>query len=195
MNLFDWFIVAVFVLSVLVAVAQGFFFEIFSLGGMVLGYLLAAWEYGLVAPWYEPYVKSQAIANACGFMTIFFCVVIVSGIAGKVTRWALKEAGLSWVDRMLGAAFGLVRGIVLVTVVVLAVTTFSAESPWLRGSQLSGYFLLGGRLASWLAPEELRTKFKEGVEALRQHKIDVSSPGTAPGTKTGGEGKAGDTKH
>ena len=194
MNGFDWVIVAIFVLSVLLAVAQGFFFEAFSLGGMVLGYLLAAWEYRLLAAWYEPYVKSEALANACGFMTIFFIVVVLSGIAGKVTRWMMKEAGLSWVDRMLGAAFGLLRGMVMVTVMVVAATSFSPESQWLKGSQLSGYFVVGGRFAAWLAPEELRTKFKEGVEALRQHRMDVSSPGGTPGQQTAAPAKDGETK-
>lgn len=195
MNGFDWVIVAVFVLSVLVAVAQGFFYEAFSLGGMVLGYLLAAWEYGRIAPWYEPYVKSPSIANACGFLTIFFMVAVLAGIAGRVTRWAMKEVGLSWVDRMLGAAFGLVRGIVLVTVLVLAFTSFAPDSAWLKGSQLSGYFLLSGKLATWLAPDELRVKFKEGVESLRQHKIEVPSPGGAPGQQQGPPAKSGDAKH
>ena len=85
----DWVIVAVLALSVLVAAAQGFFFEVFSLAGTIFGYILAAWEYWRLAPWFEQYVKSTAAANAAGFITIFVSVMIIASIAGKITRWAM----------------------------------------------------------------------------------------------------------
>jgi len=46
MNAVDWIILAVILLSVFLAAMQGFFFEIFSLAGTIIGYLLAAWGYG-----------------------------------------------------------------------------------------------------------------------------------------------------
>src|SRR5437899_9929464 len=124
----EWIIVAVIAISVLVAAAQGFFFEVFSLAGAIFGYILAAWEYGRLAPWFEQFVKSPAIANSAGFITIFVSVMIIASIAGKVTRWVMHEVGLRWVDRLLGAAFGLVRGIVVVTVAVMAMAAFSPVS-------------------------------------------------------------------
>src|SRR5206468_10486327 len=124
MSPIDWIIIAVLALSVLVAAAQGFFFEVFSLAGAIFGYILAAWEYWRIAPWFEQYVKSPAAANAAGFLTIFVSVMVLASIAGKVVRWALHEVGLRWVDRLLGAAFGLVRGIVLVTVAIMMMAAF-----------------------------------------------------------------------
>lgn len=172
----DWIIVVVIALSVLLAVAQGFFFEMFSLGGAVLGYLLAAWQYEALAPWFEPHVKSAAVANAAAFFVIFTGVMLVAGAAGKITRWMMKEVGLRWVDRVLGGAFGLIRGIVVVTVAVLALATFVPESRVLERSAMSRYFLVTGKAVSWLAPAEMRQKFQEGVALLRKNRMEALAP-------------------
>ena len=168
MNGLDWAILGVMLASVLLAAAHGFFFEIFSLAGAVLGYLLAAWGYGHIAPWFLPYVKSPAIADLSGFLTIFFAAVLVAGIIARIVRKLIRAVGLRWIDRFLGGAFGLVRGLVIVTAGVLALTAFAPDSPQLAGSQLAGYFQLAGGGASWLAPSAVRQRFHEGVARLRK---------------------------
>ncbi len=164
----DWAILGVIVLSTLLAAAQGFFVEIFSLAGVVVGYLVAAWGHHRVGLWFAPYVKTEAIADLAGFLTILFAVMIFAGIAGRIARWALQEVGLRWVDRLLGAAFGLVRGLVFVSAVLLALAAFAPGTRLLRDSQFAGYFLVAGRAASWLAPAEVRRKFREGLDVLRK---------------------------
>ena len=59
MNWMDWLIAAVLVLSALQAAAQGFVFELFSLAGTVLGYLMAAWGYHSAAVYLAPYLKND----------------------------------------------------------------------------------------------------------------------------------------
>jgi membrane protein required for colicin V production len=168
MNALDWVILVILMLSALVAAAQGFFFEILSLGGAVAGFLLAAWGCAKVAPWFLPYVKSQPFAELAGFLTIFFATVVLAGAIARIVRWMVHEAGFRWVDRSLGAAFGFVRGAVIVTAGVLAITAFAPESQELAGSQLAGFFVAAGHGASWLAPYDIRQKFREGVSKLRQ---------------------------
>ena len=163
----DWVIIAVLFISVLVAAAQGFFVEIFSLGGAVLAYLLAVWEYWRLAPWFAPYVKSEALANAAGFATIFVCVAVLSGAVGRIARWVFREVGLSWLDRLLGAAFGLIRGVLMVAVMVMALATFVPQSAALRDSALSGYFLVAGHALKWIAPSAIQQKFQQGVALVR----------------------------
>lgn len=168
MNGLDWAILGIMLLSVWLAAIHGFVLEVFSLAGTVIGFLLAAWSYWRMAPWFAPYVKSPAIANLAAFLTVFCAVVIVSGIIARIIRKAIRAVGLRWVDRFLGGAFGLVRGVVIATVAVMAITAFAPESPQLAGSQLAGYFHLAGSGASWLAPSSMRQQFREGVAKLRQ---------------------------
>jgi membrane protein required for colicin V production len=180
----DWIIIAVLLVSVLLAASQGFFFEMFSLGGAVVGYLLAAWQYEKLAPWFEPHVKSAAVANAAGFFVIFTGVMILAGAAGRITRWMMKEVGLRLVDRVLGGAFGLVRGVVVVTVAVLALATFIPESKVLERSELSRYFIVTGKAVSWMAPAEMRQKFEDGMVLLRKHRMEALAPAQPVDAKT-----------
>jgi membrane protein required for colicin V production len=167
MNGLDWAIVVVLVLSVLLAAAQGFLHEVISLVGVVVGYLLAAWEYWRLAPRLAPYVKSDAVAESAAFLAVFFAVVIAAGIIGRIARWLAKEAGLIWADRLLGAVFGLVRGSAIVAVLVLALAAFAPGSQMLGRSAMGGYFLVAARGMSWLAPATLRQKLRQGAAAMR----------------------------
>ncbi len=183
MNGLDWIIVVLMFLSVLLAAAHGFFFEIFSLAGAAGGFLLAAWEYQAMALWFLPYVKSPAFADLAGFLTIFFVVVLLGGTLARIARWAMQEAGLRWVDRLLGGAFGLVRGVIIATAAIMAMTAFTPESPELASSELAGYFQVAGRGASWLTPSVVRQRFHDGVYKLRQGVWHMQTPPAKPETK------------
>jgi membrane protein required for colicin V production len=168
MTLVDWAIVAAIVLSVAVAAAQGFAYEVFSLAGVVVGYLVAAWEYHRVAAWYGPFVKSDWVGNVAGFLTVFFLIVALAGIVAKLARAGVKEVGLRWFDRVLGGAFGLVRGALLVMVMLVVAGSWAPDAPWLANSRLAPYILVMGRAAVWLAPSEVRLQFREGMKQLQQ---------------------------
>lgn len=166
MNWADIAIVVVILLSVLLAAAQGFFFEIFSLAGTVVGYLLAAWGYTRVAPLIEPYVKTPWVANIAGFLVIFLVVTLLASVIGRVMRATMKEVGLRWFDRILGALFGFARGILVVMVIALALASFVPQSPALANSRLAPYLLVVARAAVWLAPTQVRMQFRAGMDAL-----------------------------
>ena len=68
MNALDWIILVIMLFSALLAAAQGFFFEIICLAGAVVGFLLAAWGYGRLSPWFVQYVKLPAFADLAGWL-------------------------------------------------------------------------------------------------------------------------------
>jgi membrane protein required for colicin V production len=112
------------------------------------------------------------VAEIGAFLLIFIAVAVMAGMAGRITRWALKEAGLRWFDRLLGAAFGLLRGVLVVGVIVLALASFTPGMRLLAGSSLGPYFVVVARGASWAAPAGVRTRFQQGMESLR----DIARP-------------------
>ena len=164
----DWIIVIVIAVSVLQAAVSGFFHEAFGIAGLILGYLLAAWNYERLAARYAPYLKSMWLGEIAAFLVIFLAVALVAGLAGRVVRHIVKEAGLSFVDRILGGALGLLRGILMVAVVLMSMAAFTPTSRWLEGSQLAPYFLVVGRAAIWVAPSELRSRFYQGLDLLHR---------------------------
>src|SRR5271167_3536721 len=95
MSMADWIIIAFLLFSVVGAAAEGFFHEAFGLAGLVVGYLLAAWQYRRVADWFAPHLKSLWVGEIAGFLIIFFAVLIVAGFAGRTARWTMRKAGLN----------------------------------------------------------------------------------------------------
>lgn len=167
MNVADWIIVAVIAISAMHAAAEGFFQEAFHLGGLIVGYLLAAWQYERLGMVLGVYLKSPWVADSAAFLIIFFAVTIAFGIAGRTARWAMKASGLRLVDRFLGAALGVLRGALIVAFVLVGMTSFTPSAKWLEGSQLAPYFQAVGRAAIWVAPAELRARFYQGLDLLR----------------------------
>jgi membrane protein required for colicin V production len=167
MNALDYCIAGVLVLSTLVAAAHGFFFEVFSFAGAIAGYVLAAWQYGRLAPHLLPLVKAEWVADLASFLIVFFVVLLLASMIGRIARWGVTAVGLRWFDRILGAAFGLMRGVLVVTVVLLGMAVFAPNSGLLVNSQAAPYFLLMGRAAVWVAPARVREQFYSGLATLR----------------------------
>jgi membrane protein required for colicin V production len=168
MSIADWIILGFLAFSMTAAAIEGFFHEAFMLAGLVVGYLLAAWQYRRLADWFAPHLKSPWFGEIAAFLIIFFAVLIVAGLGGRIARWAMKEAGLSTIDRIMGATLGLLKGVLVVAIVLTAMTAFAPAAKWLAGSEFAPYFLVGGRAAIWVAPPELRQRFYQGLDYLRQ---------------------------
>jgi len=180
MGVADWIILAFIAFSVITAAVEGFFHEAFVLAGLVVGYLMAAWQYRRLADWFAPHLKSLWLGEIAGFLLVFFVVLIAASSIGRLARWTIKEVGLKSIDRALGTVLGLVRGCLVVAVVLVAMATFAPAARWLGGSQLAPYFLVVGRAAIWVAPSELRHRFYEGLDYLRQAHFATPAQPSAP---------------
>jgi membrane protein required for colicin V production len=164
----DWIILGLIALNVVSAAIQGFFAEALTLAGLVVGYIVAAWQYERPAEWLGTFLKSQWLCDILGFLIIFFAIVLLFGLAGRVARWVMKEAGLSGFDRFLGGILGLLKGGLMVAVILMGLTAFTPTSNMLKNSQLAPYFLVVGRAAIWLAPSPLRARFYQGLDLLHR---------------------------
>jgi len=168
MSLADWMICALLMVNVVAAAMQGFFSEALTTGGLIVGYVVAAWQYRSLAEWFERFFTNPWLAEILGFLLIFFAIVVLFGITAKVARWIMKEAGLSGFDRFLGGLLGLLKGGLMVAVILMGMTAFQPASRLLQSSSLAPYFLVVGRAAIWLAPTELRTRFYQGLDLIHQ---------------------------
>jgi membrane protein required for colicin V production len=172
----DWLIVVVIVLNVVFAAMHGFFAEMLSMAGLVVGYVVAAWQYQRLAGWLLTFLNSELMSEIFGFLIIFFAILILFSIAGRIARKLMKEAGLSGFDRFLGALLGMVKGAFAVAVVLMGMTAFTPTSSMLEKSELAPYFLVVGRAAMWVAPSELRAKFDQGLDFLHRAPKDLTGP-------------------
>jgi membrane protein required for colicin V production len=176
-NWLDVLIGAVLVLSFAGALWNGLSREVVRLFALVGGILGGMWWYNRLAPHLKPLVDDEHFAAFAAFLLI----VLGSLLAGAVVAWflgkILRWTGLRWFDRLLGGAFGLVRGLLLAAALVLAVIAFqptAGSAEGVAGSRLAPWVLYGAYAAATAAPAELRTKFQRGFERVREVWIETS---------------------
>lgn len=133
----DWGLLAVLLFSLALGAWRGLVFEVLSLMGWVLAFVVARWfAVGLGAwlPWGEAQAPWRPVV---GFVLLFIVVVFACGLLAALASRLMKAAGLRPADRALGALFGAARGIVLLLVLVWATgfTPIPAEA-WWRESRL-----------------------------------------------------------
>lgn len=167
MNWFDLLILVLLLVSIVRAFMQGLLVEIFSLAGVVLGFLIAGAYYGQVVPWLKRWIASEEVSALVAFLVIALGTMILAGLVGRFLRGTVHHIGLGFLDRILGAGFGLVRGFVLVTIVVIALAAFLPTADWLKNSKFVPWFLTAAHGGSHMTPFELGEKIREGIQLLR----------------------------
>ncbi len=155
MTALDVALVAVVALSVIVGLWRGLVRSLVSLVAWIAAALLAIRWGPTVAATLAGWQFPAQLAPIVGLLLVFLGVVIVGAACGYLVARLLHAVGLGVADRLLGAAFGLVRGVLLLAVFAL-IAGFTAlpRSDWWQNSvvapQLAGIVL---SLAPYLPPQ------------------------------------------
>lgn len=176
MTAIDVAIVVVVIISVASAARAGLIVEVCSLAGLILGLLLASWDYQKLTPWVGSWIHSAPLAQAVAFLFIAIAVMIGAALVGKIIRWSVQSIGLGWADRIAGAAFGLIKGCALVTIVVMVVAAFWPGATWMRRSRLAPGFLEMAHRVAVIAPADLEHRIRDGVVDLRKDQPQWMKP-------------------
>lgn len=176
MTMFDWILVAIIAYSTILAFVRGFLRELFALIGLVAGILLAAWNYGRFAVWLGRLIATPATAQIVAFLVILIAVAVAATLLGKALHSTAHAIGLGFFDRLLGAAFGFVRGCLIGVVVLMAAAAFLPQSGWAKNSRLSFYFLDGAHAVSFVVPQDLRQQILDGAAQLKHNAPDWIKP-------------------
>ena len=128
----DWTLLAVLALSVVVGLWRGLVFELMSLVGWVVAYVAAQLYSAQVAPHLPIGLPGSALNLGAGFALTFIGVLIGWTLLARLVRLLVHATPLTLVDRSLGAAFGLVRGAVLLlaAATLVALTPAAQSQPW-----------------------------------------------------------------
>jgi membrane protein required for colicin V production len=136
----------------------------------ILALLGGLWFYGTAGSFFLPHVSSKALANCIGFFLIFCALIALGALVGRLLAWMFKWVGLSWLDRLMGAAFGAVRGLILAIVVVMALLAFSSAPPprSVVHSRIAPYVIDAARAVVAFAPRELKDEFHRSYEKVKK---------------------------
>ncbi len=126
----DWILLAVLGLSALLGVWRGLVHEVLSLVGWVAAFYVSQIYAPKAAAWLPMEGSSQMLRYAAGFVAVFVAVLVATVLVSWIVKQLVSAVGLGPLDRLLGSAFGLLRGLVI----LLAVTVVVGMTP-LRESQ------------------------------------------------------------
>jgi len=167
----DLLLALVIASSVLAGFASGFARAGVGFAAMIFGMFAGFWFYGIVAAYVIDYVSSPALANLIGFFVILVGVMLVGAIVGRILAKFFKWVGLSWLDRLLGGAFGLLRGFVIAAAMVTVLLAFSPSPPprSVVDSKILPYVINVSDVLAALTPREIKDSFystKDKVKAV-----------------------------
>ncbi len=169
MNWLDVVLGIIILISVISGIKKGLARTAIGLGAAILGLFCALWFHGMLGA-YLTFTGSRNIANLIAFFLIFLAVVVAGSLIGSLIDHLLKLVRLSWLNRILGGGFGLLRGVLVGAIVVLAVMAFTPRpAPQsVTNSRLAPYVIDTARVLTAAAPYEVKTAFRNSYARVKQ---------------------------
>ena len=132
----DWILIAALSASMLLGALRGLVYEVLSVMGWIAAFLLAQWFSPDVAEKLPMQNSGEALRYAAAFVLVFIASVFLAGLISALMKKIISVVGLRPVDRMMGAIFGLFRGLILLLALSVVVhMTALQESDWWLESQ------------------------------------------------------------
>jgi membrane protein required for colicin V production len=166
LNWVDWLLLAFLAASVISGFFEGFVRIVIGFMALVLGFLFASWFHGVAGGWVEPYVSSRTFAGFLGFLLIFVGMLVLGALVSWVIQKIFKIVGLTWLDRMVGGAVGVIRGVVVLGIIALLASAFFPKRipAAVSQSQLAPYVFGMSRVLAEITPYEIRNSFEQSYQ-------------------------------
>jgi membrane protein required for colicin V production len=169
MNPFDIFIIIVLSYSIIRGLFRGLVKEVSSIIGVLGGFYAAHSYYPMAANLLSGIVKDQAYLNILSFLIIFCGILIVISILGVVIKYLLNVAFLGWIDRICGVGFGLIKGVLIVTVLFIILTTFlSKGTPLIKKSILAPHVIWISEKMVGLVSDDMKKDFFTKLDEFKK---------------------------
>lgn len=151
----DIVIPGIIAISALFSLMRGFVREALSLAGWVAAFWVALTFAKDFADLLLAGISAPSLRMVVSFTILFVVTLVITALLNRLAGQLVTRTGLSGTDRMIGMIFGIARGVVVVSVLVLlAGLTTMPQDPWWQQSVLVDVF---HKLALWLrytvAPE------------------------------------------
>lgn len=154
MVLTDWVLLAVLLLSVLLGAWRGLVYEVLSVAGWIAAFVLAQAYADEVAAMLPIEGLSPPLRLAAGFVLVFIAVAFAGGLLAWMVKKLVASVGLRPVDRILGSAFGLARGVVMLLALAVVVSMSPMrDAPWWQGSVVADMLVATLHAVKPLLPE------------------------------------------
>lgn len=161
LNLLDYGLLGVLVLSSMLGLFRGLVREVLSLISWVLAFWLAQRYTGLLSGRLESLIATASIRQLAAFLVLFLGALIAFALLNRLLTLLVRASKLGPLDRILGCGFGAFRGVVIgvVFITLTDLTPLADQSDW-RGSAVGNYYRELGNWAKERLPADLPSRIK-----------------------------------
>ncbi|MEM7377954.1 MAG: CvpA family protein [Pseudomonadota bacterium] len=137
-NYADVCILILIIISMLISMRHGFVQEAISLGSLVLAFVVAmTYTERAADQLLIPRIENEQVAYVMAGVGLFVATVLSGAAINYIVSSFFKHGPLRSADRMLGALFGMARGVLIVMVIIIALAmTDTPRERWWHSSQL-----------------------------------------------------------
>jgi membrane protein required for colicin V production len=169
MNPFDVFIILIMGYSIVRGLFRGLVKEVSSIIGVLGGFYAAYSYYPMMAKLLSGVIDDQSYLNILSFLIIFCGLLLIISILGVVIKYLLNVAFLGWVDRICGLGFGLIKGVLIVTVIFIILTTFlSKGAPIIKKSILAPHVIWISERMVGLVSDDMKKDFFTKLDEFKK---------------------------
>ncbi|MBW2010534.1 MAG: CvpA family protein [Deltaproteobacteria bacterium] len=169
MNPFDIVIIIVLGVCLIRGVFRGFIKELSSIIGVLGGFYAAYTYYVYVAEHLSGWISNISYLNILSFLIVFCGVFFIISVLGVIIKYILNIAFLGWIDRIFGGGFGIFKGILIISVLLIALTAFlPKEAPVIKNSHLARHVTQIAEIMSKVISPQMKQEFSEKMEGLKK---------------------------
>lgn len=162
MTSFDFILLAILLVSLLLGLWRGLTYELLSLAGWPIAFVLSKLFAGNIAPLLP--IQQETMRIAAAYVVVFVVALIVWGILVWLVARLVKAIGLGWLDSIMGGMFGVLRGgLVILALVWLAGLTSIPEQPFWREAQTSKMAEDAAMLTRPWLPDSISKRIRYGI--------------------------------
>lgn len=133
----DYGVIGFLLISIFISLFRGFVRECLSLVTWILAVIIALKFHSQLNFVLEPYISTPSLRVFASFGILFIITLILGGLVSFLFTRLIVCTGLTGTDRCLGVLFGIARGVLLVSVVIILLTfTSFTEDEWYQHSIL-----------------------------------------------------------
>ena len=158
MTIFDYIVLGIISVSALLSITRGLVHEIISLLAWIIAFFVASRYSTEVEPFLFGLIENESIRMLTAFVVTFFVVLLITMLVSRLLSTLVRSVGLGLIDRILGALFGLSRGLVIVLFLVLTAgfTPLPQQPFWQQAVLSEPLEIMAADIIPWL-PGDFRS--------------------------------------
>lgn len=132
MTYFDYAVIAIVGLSVVVSMMRGAVKEMLAILGWIAAFYVAKAYSPLLATFLPEGIPTEALKTLIAFVILLIAVLFLNGLITMAISGVISKVGLGWINRFLGILFGFAKGLLISCVLVLlaGLTSLPKEQMW-----------------------------------------------------------------